>query len=184
MLNSEKKMVQGLQAGDRRAFEEFVRQYGPRIYDLLCWLCGNRTVAEDLTQETVLAVLRDIGKFRGESRLFSWVYQIARNTACRHLKRECHESITLDDIQEFESPDDVSELADRALLRDHVREALKLIPEPQRECVVLHCLQGMSHAEVARAVGRPLGTVKWQIAQGLHAMKDALIKVGVDPNEL
>jgi RNA polymerase sigma-70 factor (ECF subfamily) len=182
--NSEKELIRGLQAGDAQAVDEFVRCYGARVYDVHCWLCGDRTTAEDLTQETVLAVLRDIGKFRGEARLFTWVYQIARNLALRYVRRRGHETIPLEEITELVSPDDTELLAGRALLRDRVRAALKLLPVAQRESVVLHCLQGLSQVEVARALNRPLGTVKWQIAQGLHTLHDALLQVGVDPHEL
>ena len=184
LLNSEEQLVKGLQKGDAAAYKEFLSVYGPRIFNLHCWLCGNQTTAEDLTQETVLAVYRGIGKFKGQSRLTTWVHQVARNLALNHLKHKGNRNIPLEDIEEMESLENVDESAEKELLRGRVREALSMIPEAQRESVTLHCLNGMSHSEVANVLERPLGTVKWQIAQGLNAMKDALVRVGVDPNEL
>ena len=184
MFRSETDLIRGLRDGDGHAFEEFLRCYGPRVYDLHCWLCGDHTAAEDLTQETVLAVCRDIRKFRGHSSLSTWVHRIARNVASRHLMRQGRESVPLEDVRDLESPEDTDASGRSALLRDRVREALALLPVTQRESVVLHCLHGLSHAEAARALGRPLGTVKWQIAQGLHALRGALLQVGVDPDEL
>ena len=184
MHGSEKNLVEKLKNGDSDSLDEFVRRYGPRIYDLHCWLCRDPVAAEDLTQETVLAVLQGIAKFRGESRLYTWVYSVARNIALRHLKQREREGVSLDDIHDVECSENIEELACNAVLRQHVRDALNLLPVSQREVTVLHCLQGLTQAEVAAAVERPLGTVKWQIAQGLHALRDALLRVGVDPNEL
>jgi len=177
-------LIRRLQDGQGDAFEQFIRLYGPRVYDLHCWLCGDQTAAEDLTQETLIAVWRDIRTFRGESRLFTWVHQVARNIALRHLQRKRQEGIPLEEAADLAAPDDTAALAQRALLRDQVRQALQLLPLAQREAVALHCLQGLSHSEAAKALGRPLGTVKWQIAQGLHVLRKALLCVGVVQDEL
>ncbi len=181
---SETELIRRLRDAPADAVEEFVRVYASRIYDLHCWLCGDHTVAEDLTQETLIAVCRDIHKFRGESRLSTWVHRVARNIALRHLARQRPESVSLEEINETAAPQDTATLAGRALLRDQVRQALGLLPAAQREAVVLHCLQGLSHSETARALGRPLGTVKWQIAQGLSALRSALVQSGAMPDEV
>jgi RNA polymerase sigma-70 factor (ECF subfamily) len=182
--SSEKDLIRRLRDGQRDALGEFVRIYGPRVYDLHCWLCGDQTAAQDLTQETFIAVWRDIGKFRGESRLSTWVHRVARNIALRHLKHHGSEDVTLDDAAKLEAPDNTERLAGQALLRGQVREALQLVPLAQREALVLHCLQGLSHSETAKALGHPLGTIKWRIAQGLHALRKALLQLGVTKDEL
>jgi RNA polymerase sigma-70 factor (ECF subfamily) len=176
--------VRRLRDGQRNAFEEFVRQYAPRLYSLHCWLCGDTATAEDLTQETFLAVWRDIGKFRGESRLSTWVHTVARHIALRHLQRRRAEEVPLEEAAEVAAPEDTEAEVRRAVLRDRVGEALQQVPLAQREALVLHCLQGLSHRETAAALRRPLGTVKWQIAQGLHALRGALLQLGVVPDEL
>jgi len=176
--------VRRLRDGRPDAFEEFIRVYASRVYDFQCWLCGDRAAAEDLTQETFIAVWRDVGKFRGESRFSTWLYRVARNIALRRPKRQGRENVPLHEAAELKAPDDTEELAQREILRDRVREALQLVPAPQREVIVLHCLQGLSHSETARTLGQPLGTVKWRIAQGLHALRKALLQVGVAQDEL
>lgn len=181
---SEKELTRGLRAGQPDAFEDFVRLYAARVYDLQCWLCGDRTMAEDSTQETFIAVWRDIGKFRGESRLSTWVHRVARNIALRHLRRRGGEGLPLEEVADLAAPADTETMAERRLLRDQVREALQLVPMAQREALVLHRLQGLSHSETAKALGRPLGTVKWQIAQGLHALREALVRLGVTQDAL
>jgi RNA polymerase sigma-70 factor (ECF subfamily) len=183
-LPSDKQLIRRLQDGEGDAFEQLIRIYAPRVYDLQCWLCGDRAAAEDLTQETFIAVWRDIGKFRGESRLLTWVHAVARNIALRHLKRRGRQGVPLEEAAELQAPSDTEALAERSLLRDQVREALQVVPIAQREALVLNRLHGLSQKETARALGRPLGTVKWQIAQGLQALREALLRAGVAQDEL
>jgi RNA polymerase sigma-70 factor (ECF subfamily) len=173
-----------MKGGEPEAFNEFARRYGSRIYDVHCWLCGDATTAEDLAQETVVAVFRGIGKFRGGSSLYTWVYRIARRIAYRHMSRDVHDCVRLDEVNELEATELTERQADASILRDRIREALQALPRGQRESVVLHCLQGLSHSETAKALGRPLGTVKWQIAQGLHGLRESLKQVGGEADEL
>ncbi len=141
-------------------------------------------MAEDLAQETVVAVFKGIGEFRGGSALYTWVYRIAHRVASRYSNRKAPNLVRFDEIAEIEAPDDTEQQASCSILRDRIREALKTLPAAQRECVVLHCLQGLSHVETANVLRRPLGTVKWQIAQGLHALRQALCQAGEYPNDL
>jgi RNA polymerase sigma-70 factor (ECF subfamily) len=184
MRDCEAELIRRLKGGEPAAFVEFTEQFGSRIYDAQCWLCGDRTTAEDLAQDTVVAVFRDIHGFRGDSGLYTWVYRIARRIAQHYLRRNVDNSVSLDQAGEIQSPDDTEEQANRSILRDHIREALQTLPIGQRESLVLHCLQGLSHTETASVLKRPLGTVKWQIAEGLHALRDALKKAGADADEL
>jgi RNA polymerase sigma-70 factor (ECF subfamily) len=184
VTKTEAELVKELKCGAPEAFNEFAHRYGSRIYDLHCWLCGDAATAEDLAQETVVAVFKGIAKFRGGSSLYTWVYQIARRIAHRHMSRNVHDCVRLDEIGEFEASDDTEKLASAAILRDRVREALKALPAGQRESVVLHCLQGYSHSETAKALRRPLGTVKWQIAQGLHSLRESLQRAGDEADEM
>lgn len=174
MTKTEAELIEELKGGEPQAFREFAQRYGSRIYDVQCWLCGDTTEAEDLAQETVVAVFKGIGKFRGGSTLYTWVYRIAHRIASRHLSEKANRNLRFDDVSEIQAPGDIVALAGSSILRDRIREALKALPVAQREAVVMHCLQGLSHTETARALDRPLGTVKWQIAQGLHALRNAL----------
>lgn len=183
MRECEAELIRRLKGGEPGAFDEFTERYGSRIYDVQCWLCGDRTTAEDLAQDTVVAVFRDIHSFRGDSGLYTWVYRIARRIAQHHLRR-VDRHVSLERAGDIRSPDDTEEQARRSIFRDRIRRALQTLPIGQRESLVLHCLQGLSHTETASALGRPLGTVKWQIAEGLHALRHALKEVGADADEL
>lgn len=131
-----------------------------------------------------MAVYRGIGKFRGESSLYSWVYRIALRMAARERHRRHSGRVTLDSADRVPAGEDLGALAEEELRRDQIREALATLPAEQRESVVLHCLEGLTQAETASAVQRPLGTVKWQIAQGLHSLRATLTQGGYSTHEM
>jgi RNA polymerase sigma-70 factor (ECF subfamily) len=173
-----------MKAHDHAAFEEFAQLYEARLYDLHCWLTGDLSLAEDLTQETFLAVWRGLDGFRGEAKLFTWICQIARNIALQ--KRRKHEltTVSLDEATNEVTAEEVSEAAARTMLRDKVRASLAELPQEQREALVLNKFGDLSHAEIARVLNKPLGTVKWHIAQGLQGLRSKLQEKGVTSSEV
>ena len=183
-MTTERAFVQQLRAGQDAAFEEMARQYGARIYDLHCWLTGDPTLAEDLTQETFMALWRGISEFRAEASLRTWVHRIARNVALQHLRRPGVKTVPLADAADYAAKEDTPELAARAMLREIVRAAIAELPQEQREAVVLNKLSGLSHREVARVLEKPIGTVKWHIAQALDGLHASLARKGVTGNEV
>ncbi len=73
---------------DNAAFEQIYHQYSARILNLIYRMTGSEEVARDLTQEVFVKVYENIGKFRGESQIFTWLYRIATNHTLNYLKRE------------------------------------------------------------------------------------------------
>lgn len=178
------RILAKMRARDEAAFTELTRQYGASIYSLQCWLTGDPSLAEDLTQETFMALWRGISEFRAEASLRTWVHRIARNVALQHLRRPGVKTVPFADATDYTAKEDTAELAERAVLREIVRAALAELPQEQREAVVLNKLSGLSHREVARVMGRPLGTVKWHIAQALDKLHESLARKGVISNEV
>jgi RNA polymerase sigma-70 factor (ECF subfamily) len=177
-------MLQRLGRRDSAAFEAVAREHGPGVYDLLCWLTGEPQVAEDLTQETFLAAWRGIESFRGEADICTWIHRIARNVALQHARKRLPDTVPLDSAATEPAGEEAARLAEREMLQRTVREALAELPQEQREALVLNKLSGLSHAEVAHLLNRPLGTVKWQIAQGLYSLRAILQRKGVTGDEM
>jgi RNA polymerase sigma-70 factor, ECF subfamily len=184
MPTSQDSLVQRLRQRDPAAFDTLVEMHATRIYDTLCWLCGDRQLAEDLAQETFLAAWRGIDGFRGEAEMLTWLHRIARNVVLQHARKHQVDTVPFDDTTETTSGEGVATDAARAILQDSVREALAELPTEQREALVLNKLSGFSHGEIAHILDRPLGTVKWQIAQGLDALRGILRAKGVTDNAL
>ena len=86
-MQDEKQLVRRWQAGERRAFEEFVDAYGGRVHGLVRRYVTNPTDAEDVTQEVFCDLHRSIGSFRGNSALSTWVYRVTVNHCLRHCQK-------------------------------------------------------------------------------------------------
>ncbi|MDE2119245.1 MAG: sigma-70 family RNA polymerase sigma factor, partial [Betaproteobacteria bacterium] len=80
---SDQALVQRVQNGDQQAFELLVAKYQRRIFRLISRFVRDPATAEDISQETFLRAYRSIGRFRGESQFYTWLYRIAVNTAKR-----------------------------------------------------------------------------------------------------
>jgi RNA polymerase sigma-70 factor (ECF subfamily) len=176
--------LERLRTRDQAAFDGVVRDYAAPIYDLHCWLSGDPWLAEDLAQETFLNAWRGIDGFRGQCKLSTWLYRIARNVAAEHARKRLPPTISLEQMPEKSGDDCTSADAESNILRDQVRAALLEIPQNQREAVVLNKLGGLSHTEVARVLQEPVGTVKWHIAQGIETLHLILRRKGVISREL
>jgi RNA polymerase sigma-70 factor (ECF subfamily) len=180
--------IEKLKAGDSAAFETLVDLYSGDIYALLYRLTQNPDEARDLTQDTLLRVIRSIKGFRGQSELRTWLYRIAVNESrnrFRWWKRRRRDlTISLDgtigdsDTAIHETLSDRSESPeDAALARERkyaLEAALLEMPEIFREAVVLCDIEGLSYEETGAALGIGLGTVKSRISRGREELRRRL----------
>lgn len=168
---NDKKLLQRLRAGEREAFEQTVQQNYQSIARQLYLLCGDFDTAADLTQETFVEAWRSLPSFRGESSLRTWLYTIALRVW--HRARTQRPQRDADSRPDFStaSPENVIEQVLRA---ETLACALQRLPDTQREVLVLCYRQEMSHAEVARALSIPVGTVKSRLHEGLKHLRRLL----------
>lgn len=175
-MADDKGLAQRMAAGERRAYEEFVDSFGPRIHRLVRRYVANPSDAEDLTQEIFIEIYRCIGRFRGDSALMTWVYRIAVNHCLRHQQRLRPESIAFDDSLE-KLPDwrpDPAESASKTELKGKVQGALGGLSGDHRTVVILHELHGMSYSECAEALEIPVGTVKSRLSNAFKRLRVSL----------
>lgn len=135
-------------------------------------LIGDAAAAEDLAQETAVAVLRRPAPAGASPR--AWLGAVARRLAARHFRgearrrdREARASAAL------ESPD-TSDLVERAELAEEVIGAVRRLDEPQRRTVLLRFLEGLETSEIARLEDVPADTVRWRLRKGLARLRDEL----------
>ncbi len=165
-MGDEAQLVARLRAGDEAAFVALVRVYQPRLLRLAEAVVGSRTVAEEVVQDTWLAVVRGIGRFEGRSSFKTWLFHILMNRARTTAGRE-HRTTPLPDDQvdarfdrsgAWATPpapwaDQVDDriVADRLARR--VREILPSLPDAQRQVVLLRDIEGLPPADVAAVLG-------------------------------
>lgn len=164
----DKRLVERIIAGDRKSGELLVSEQYPRLFRLLRWLTDNREAAEDLTQQTFVRAWPGLPNFRGDCTLSTWLHQIAYREYVRWLK-EKREHISLDSVKEMQSPEIDSTPDSLALAA-----ALDKLPRDLRDTFLLHYLQELNVAEVARTLGVPEGTVKSRLYTARRRLRDLL----------
>jgi RNA polymerase sigma-70 factor, ECF subfamily len=159
------ELVARLQAGDEEAFATLVREYQPRLLRVARSLVDSTAVAEEVVQDTWLAVVCGVGRFEERSSLKTWLFRILVNRARTTGSREHRSAPVGDDVEElFDSvgawavpPTPWAELVDDRLeahgLARKVHAALPELPTGLREVVVLRDVEGLSSADVATALG-------------------------------
>ncbi len=168
-----------LTLNDTAAFGELVLRHQSAVRRFLRHLTrGNAAWADDLAQETFLQAYRGLGRFRGDSRFEVWLLGIAHNhfrNLSRRLRRE--NPAAPDEIDALEAaPDD--RLAD---LRQDLHSALGRIPDDEQLALRMSFQLGLSHGEIAAALGWPVGTVKTHIARGKERLRELLQPWKVSP---
>ena len=167
--SEEEKFIEALKKGDERAYEVFYYEYAPKIGAIAKSYLGYDDV-EDVIQEVMMRVYKGIKKFRGDSKLSTWVHRIAVNVCKDHLekrkrRREVLTSFPEDDEEEHvaEHPFVESGVLEEALNElDHERimNLMNKLSEEDRLLIKLRDIDGKSYEEIAEILGKPIGTVK------------------------
>lgn len=157
------ELVTVAQAGDRSALEELLRRHHDRLYALCRRLTGNDADAADATQETLLAIVRGLRGFTGDSRFTTWSYRIAVNASLDELRRRRRRPEPRSDYADPAAAVSPVDNADRRL---DIDAALLQLPAEYRAAVVLRDLCGLDYAEIASSLDIPIGTVRSRIARG------------------
>jgi RNA polymerase sigma-70 factor (ECF subfamily) len=174
-------LVRKCLAGDAVAWEEVVRLYHRRIYNICYRFTNSPDDAQDLTQDVFIRVYRTLGSYDLEKGAFvTWVTTVTRNLLVDHFRRSRQDRVT-DSIDSSSRDDDDSptlsdRLEDRGPSQDDrlasqetqrmVRQALTRLSPDLREAVILRDLQDMDYKEIAEVLRVPEGTVKSRINRG------------------
>ena len=169
----DRALVDAVQAGDRRAFEELVVRETPAVYRACLRILGSPADAEDVTQESFVAAYRSIRSYRGEGALRAWLLRIATRQAFRRLaRRPRHADLAaIPEARVADHQADPGRRLVRAEQREAIRAAVAALPEPYREVVALRFFADLSLFEVAEATDRPVNTVKTHLRRGLERLR-------------
>ena len=180
------RLIEDLRTGSERAYEELIGRFQQPVYTLALRLLSDQAEACDVVQEVFLKVFRNIGNFRGQSSLKTWIYRITVNEAhnarrwfFRHRRREVELDTSPEDTRNWqESIADHSrspfDMASDQEEHHRIEEALEKINPIFREAVVLRDITDLSYDEIAEVLGVSLGTVKSRILRGREALREQL----------
>lgn len=192
MTLRERMLIRRVQQRDERAFEELMRLYQHKVYNLVYRFLGSQEEAEDVAQEVFVTVFKSIDTFRGEAKFSTWLYRIAANHCKNRLKylgRRHHKST--DELTEATERElvDSQPLAIRPHVDgpDAVLEGLELertvqagiaqLDEEHRTLVILRDVEDLSYEEISNITGLELGTVKSRLHRARMALKDYMAKL-------
>jgi len=178
--------VLSAKAGDYAAFEQLVSRHERRLYALAWHLTHDHHDAQDVVQNSLLAVVEHLSEFRQESSFATWITRITVNHALKLLRtKRQRQGPSLDgsddETADFPTPHYIADWRDdpqRALDRQEVREVLdqgmELLTEGQRLVFVLRDVEGLSVAETAEAMGISPGNVKVRLLRARLALREYL----------
>jgi RNA polymerase sigma-70 factor (ECF subfamily) len=172
-------LLRGVQGGDDASLAALYDRYGGVAYGLALRITGDATTAEDAVQDAFVSLWKQAPRFDAErGQVRSWLLTIVHHRAVDAVRRRAHrpERQLPEGAEEFlvdaqRRPD---ELAERSIEARAIREAVSRIPDDQRRTVEMAYFEGMTHVEISRAMGVPLGTVKSRLRIAMEKMRDEL----------
>ncbi|MEM9178438.1 MAG: sigma-70 family RNA polymerase sigma factor [Pseudomonadota bacterium] len=163
-------------ARSRPAFAELFEYFAPRIKSYLIRLGSDASSAEEIMQEVMLNIWRKAEQYdRRQASVSTWIFRIARNRRIDSLRRTNKPELDAEDPMlqpaEMEQPDIT---VNRAQLEVKVREVIETLPEEQLVLLKAAFYEGLSHSEIAKSFGLPLGTVKSRIRLAFMRLRGSL----------
>jgi RNA polymerase sigma-70 factor (ECF subfamily) len=167
------------QRGDERAFSLIVRAYEVPVFNYVMRLVGDRSLAEDLTQEVFLRVFQGLPRFSARSKFTTWLFQVTKNRVLDELRaseRRPRHLVALEDAPQLEALDTPFE---RLEAIDAVWRAVENLPVDLKMALLLRDIVGMAYTEIADSLEITLATVKWRIYKAREEVQLALAREGI-----
>ena len=188
LTDDDATLVAAAKQGDRRAMDRLLRNHQDRVTSVCRRIVGNEADALDASQNAMIAIVRGLARFDGNSMFSTWVYRVATNAALDELRRRKRrpDPVTFVDHRDSEQSrigemvdaktfggvqrDPELSMDERLALQVDVDRAMATLPPEFRAAVTLRDLCGLDYSEIAEILGIPGGTVRSRIARGRAAL--------------
>jgi RNA polymerase sigma-70 factor (ECF subfamily) len=169
---SDAELVAKAREGDEKAFRKLVERYHPMAYSVVRGVLGDRWDVEDAVQDVFIKVFRGLAGFRGDAKLSTWVYQIARNEAVNVARKADPAHTSIEDVV-VETPEESRPDAQyrQRIRRERLERCLSEIDDNYRLVLELRYMGEMSYTEISEVTGLPIGTVKTYIHRAKVELK-------------
>ncbi|MDQ3994614.1 MAG: sigma-70 family RNA polymerase sigma factor [Actinomycetota bacterium] len=172
---SDEAVIALIARADGSALAELYDRYGRIAYGLALRVMRDQALAEDAVQDAFLDVWRSAGRFRPErSKASTWILTLVHRRAVDLVRREERRRFEPLEAAPEPSGEATDEIAWLGLERARVREALRQLPDQQREALGLAYFDGYTQTELAERLGEPLGTIKSRMFNGLTRLREIL----------
>ena len=174
----DRELIRRIAAKDARALDAFYTRYNRLAFTLVLRIVSNRDDAEDVLVDVFWQVWQQATRYdASRGKPVAWLLTIARTRAIDCLRASGRKTVAIDEPKVAREHAASSADADPFVLADTqqaVQAALQMLPEQQRIPLEMSFFQGMSHTEIATALGQPLGTVKDRLRNGMMHLKKRL----------
>lgn len=180
MSVEDRELIEQCLRGRKEAFGELVRRHQDRLYNAVYRFLDNADDAQDVVQETFVSAWQALAHFKGDAKLFTWLYRIAINHAIdlkrkqrvsRSLEVHLTEEIRLTDSSPASQPEETAERHEDA---DRVRKALNLLSGEHRLVLVLKDIEGMKYEKMAETLSVPIGTIRSRLHRARLELREIL----------
>lgn len=185
-------LVKQCQRGDSDSMGRLIIKYQDRLYNAILKICGNPDDAAELTQESFVKVLENIGTFRSQSSFYTWLFRVGINLTLTFCSRRLRlgmrsldnspggkEGLKLADVladTKRETP--LADIEKREMIQ-RILAALEKLEDHQRVIVVLRDIEGMSYEQIADVLQLETGTVKSRLSRARLALRELLQAVWI-----
>jgi RNA polymerase sigma-70 factor, ECF subfamily len=168
---SEVDLVRRCQAGNSEAFDELVTRYRTRVFGMIYNMVHSEQDAWDLAQDSFVKAWKSIGRFRGQSSFYTWIYRIVMNVTIDWLRKkqvksgaEFDDSIQLKEVEPGsrtvpQAEALPSEHMEQTEIRGEINKAIAQLSPEHRAVILMKEIEGMQYHEIAEALGCSIGTV-------------------------
>jgi RNA polymerase sigma-70 factor (ECF subfamily) len=178
-MHDESEWIRQIAQGDESAFERLFRCYAPRIFRFAMSYLNDPALAEEVVQETMIAVWKNAKDYKEQSQLSTWILGIARNKALDRARARQREPELLREIDRRASGRATPEqIARRDSQVERVRSALEKLSPEHREVIMLAFYNELSYSEIAQILNCPEGTVKSRVYYAKEQLKRILSEGG------
>jgi RNA polymerase sigma-70 factor (ECF subfamily) len=177
-------LMERIRGGDREALDTLLNRNADRIFGFGMRICRNREDAEEVLQETMLAVAKSAETWRGDAAFSTWLYTIARNACARRRRRRVGEPQQMESIDEPSASADLSQMhsdlcvpeeeLERSRMRDALTSAIDALPSDMREIVILRDVEGLRAREVADTLQISVPAVKSRLHRARARLRTSL----------
>ncbi|MCX6271496.1 MAG: RNA polymerase sigma factor [Bacteroidetes bacterium] len=181
----DKELINNVINGNTHAFRFLVEQNKNLVWHMVLRMVRQQEDAEDLCQDVFMRVFRDIRKFRGDSKLSTWIASITYHICVDYIRRKGREKTDLTDDPASFIPDErdaasPSRSMNMAELKQLVNRVIDRLPLHYRTVITLFHLEEMSYKEIEEITGMPEGTIKSYLNRGRQAVREQMLKIVPD----
>lgn len=172
LTNDDLQLAQKARLGDKEAFSILYNQYVKRIYDFIYFKTFNKELAEDLTSQVFLKVLKNINRFSSDN-FSAWIYTIARHVLIDHY-RSNKESKDLNDCWDLKDNVDLLREVNDNLMLEKISLVMKSLSVSDRDLLLMRLWSNLSFKEIAEILDKKESAVKVSFGRALNRLREKI----------